>query len=85
MIMKRFLANKIHTSLIPLILVIFSVIVNNIHYGGWEQFLAINIYDLRGVVNGLAAVGLYELIKQTSFFIKSKWFKSKYSKSKKIS
>lgn len=85
MIIKRYLPNKVDASLIPLILVVFSVIVNNIHYGGWEQFMQINIYDLRGVINGLAAVGLYELIKQTLFLIKSKWFKSKHSKSKKIS
>lgn len=86
MIIKRWLRPLICPHLIPLLLVIMSFIISNLYAGGWTALFSLDINDIRAVTNGLAAIGLHQLISKT--YLHYKFVKIKkdgeYKKGKKI-
>lgn len=85
-IIKKYLRNIICPHLIPLVLVILSFIVSNLYTNGFEALFTLNINDVRAVTNGLAAVGLHQLISKTYLHIKYRKLKkdNSYKQGKKI-
>ena len=69
-IIKKYLRSVICPHLIPLLLVILSFVVSNLYTNGFEALFTLNINDIRAITNGLAAVGLHQLISKTYLHIK---------------
>ena len=84
-IIKKWLRPIICPHLIPLVLVIMSFIVSNLYTNGLEALFTLNINDVRAITNGLAAVGLHQLITKTYLHFKyKKLARGKSYKGKKI-
>ena len=85
-IIKKWLRPLICPHLIPLTLVIMSFIVSNLYTNGFEALFTLNINDVRAITNGLAAVGLHQLIAKTYLHFKYKKMKKdgNHYKNKKI-
>lgn len=85
-VIKKTLRNVICPHLIPVCLVVLSFIISNLYQGGWEALITPNINDIRAITNGLAAVGLYQLIVKTYTHFRYKHLgkTGKYKKGKKI-
>lgn len=85
-ILKRYCHRWLCPHLIPLVLVITSFIVSNLYNGGFAALLSWGLYDIRAILNGLSAVGLYQLVTKTYEHIRYKRLKKDgtYKKNKKI-
>lgn len=85
-VIKKWLRFAICPHLIPLVLLVLSFIISNLYIGGWEAVITPNLNDVKAITNGLAAVGLHQLITQTWQHIKFRRLKKdkNYKKGKKI-
>lgn len=85
-IFKRYCRNWLSPFLIPLSLVLMSFLMSNLYYGGWAALADWGMHDLRGVINGLAAVGLHQLVTKTIGCIRYRRLKknSKHKNEQKI-